>query len=279
MDSRKTSIYIAIVCMISISLVSVYFAYFTKPDILHADSKKTTRLSSEVSPQIIMGSLDDLSLKGYLTTSDNAGILNGNVKIILEQIRMVNNQTIEKNLVIGNSTTDQNGCFYFNSWNNDQVEKLLREISPSSDANNFLSFKTIFTGTDEFSSSSNTTEVRYSPVVAPVIRVPINVILANNTDLIQDIDLKRGKSYDFDLLVSKGGMLFSQEEKILKLDIKSLPCGVNGVIENNIANLTAHDQVKTHLRISVDEKTKAGEYYYFIIGNNWTLREAKLIIE
>ncbi len=277
MDSRKKLIYVIIICIISVSLVSIYLIYSAKSGIPPINSAKTTRISIEASPKIVMGDLNDLSIKGLLTT-DDAVMPKENLQIILEQIRLDENQTIEKHLVAGNRTTDQNGCFYFNDWNNGLIEKMLKEI-PQSDTNIFLSFRTIFNGTDDLLSSSNITEIQYSPIVVPVIRTPINLILANNTSLLQDIVLKRGESYDFSLLVSKGGMLSNQDEKVLKLDVKGFPCGVAFTIDNNVANLTAQDQVTTHMQISVDKQTEPGEYYYFIIGNNRTLKEAKLIIE
>ncbi|TLX96188.1 MAG: hypothetical protein E6K91_00765 [Thaumarchaeota archaeon] len=52
-----------------------------------------------------------------------------------------------------------------------------------------------------------------------------------------------------------------------------------GIFENDMANFTAQDHVITHLKVSVNKKTKPGQYYCFIIGNYQTLREGKLIIE
>lgn len=305
MTSRKILIYIAIVCIISTSSISAYVVYSFKSDIAHARSqtvdtlsgkKTTTMLSTTPSTQSVTTGLVDLSLKGYLTTPDNIGIPNGNVQIILKKVRIDDNPTIEKNAVIGNSTTDQNGCFYFNSWNNEVLNNTLMEIPKSYSANynllnktlgktlqqanlnNGLSFATNFTGSDEFLPSSNTTEVRFSPVVPSIERPGIALNISNSTSLVQDMYLKRGQSYDFVLMIF-GGDLLSPDEKLLKLDIKGLPCGVADTFENNMANLTEQYNATTHLKISVDENTKAGEYYYFMMGNNWIIREAKLIIE
>lgn len=277
MNSRKISVYITIVCVIVASLISTYVVYFAKPDIMHTDS--TTRISLETYPQIVMGSLDDLSLKGYLTTSNNVGISNKDIQIILKQPSNYGNQTKDTDSIIGNTTTDQSGCFYFNEWDNNLVNKTLKEIPQSFNSSSMIYFNADFVGTKDLLSSSNITNIRFSPIIPPIIRPAIGIDLSNNTSLIQDMNLKRGQSYAFDLLVFRGSALFSPDEKLLKLDIKGLPCGVNGAFENNMVNLTEQYNATAHMSISVDNNAKTGEYYYFIIGNDWTLREAKLIIE
>lgn len=278
MNSRKISVYIIIVCIISASLISAYLVYYAKPDIANADS--TTKISLKTYPQIVVGNLDDLSLKGYLTTSDNVGISNKDIQIILKQPPNDDNQTKKEDSVIGSSTTDQDGCFYFNEWHNDIVNKTLHEISQSFNSSTMLSFNASFVDAKNFLPSSNMTKIRFSSTIPSVMRPAIGMDLSNSTSLVQDMNLKRGQSYAFDLLVFRGSStLFSPEEKLLKLDIEGLPCGVNGALESNMINLTEQYNATAHLKISVDKNTKPGEYYYFIIGNDLTLREAKLIIE
>ncbi len=278
MNSKKILIYIAVACVIAISLIAILLVYSSKYDIMNTDSKKITKISAEMYPQTVFGDLEDLSLKGYLTTPDNTGITNSKIQIILQQILINNNQTIEKNLAMGNSTTDQNGCFYFNSWNNDLLKRTMGIISQQSNFVNTLSFKINFVGTDEFSSSSNVTDVIYSSTVPSVMRPAIGLDLANSTSLVQDMYLKHGQSYDLDLLVFRGTGHFSTEEKMLKLDIKGLPCGITGTFDNNMANLTEDYNTTTHLKISVDKNAQMGEYHYFIKANDWMLREAKLFV-
>ena len=91
--------------------------------------------------------------------------------------------------------------------------------------------------------------------------------------------LKRGQSYEFKAIVYRGSALTGTQVNLLKLDVKGLPCGVTSTFENNVANLTEQYNVTTHLKISVNENTKAGKYYYFIMGNSWILNEAELIVE
>ncbi|HEX5457887.1 MAG TPA: hypothetical protein VFX64_05820 [Candidatus Nitrosotalea sp.] len=262
----------------SISLASVYMIYF-KDDVSNnlrstdAATRQITNLSTEISPQTVTVGLADLSLKGYLKTAGSIGISDEKINVILEKIQTNGNQTI-KNLYLGNSTTDQNGCFYFNSWNSDMLNKTLGKIPGTSGTNNVLTFKTNFGGANEFLSSSNSTEVRYSTFIPSIMRPAINAFLYNGTGFLsQDLDLKRGKSYDFGLYVT-GGM----SENMVKLNVKGFPCGVNGILENDTIYLTAQNDT-THLKISVNEKAKQGRYYYTIVGNNWILKEGELIIE
>lgn len=271
-------LYTGIVLTVSISLASVYMVY-SKADISNnlvstdPATKQVTNLLTEISPQIVTVSLADLSLKGYLKTTDNIGISDEKVDVILDKVQTNGNQTV-KNLYLGNSITDKNGCFYFNSWNIDMLNKTLGEISRTSGTNNMLTFKTNFEGTDEFLSSSNSTEVRYSTFIPSIMRPAINAFLYNGSGFLSaDLDLKRGKSYDFGLYVT-GEM----SEKMVKMNVKGLPCGVDGILENDTVYLTAQNDT-THLKISVDEKAKQGRYYYVIVGNNWILKEGELIIE
>ncbi|MGI0070385.1 MAG: hypothetical protein ACREAN_09055, partial [Nitrosopumilaceae archaeon] len=287
MTSRKILITIVIACIIFASSISVYVVYFFKPDVTHIVSqtvdttsgKKIMVLSTESSIQSTTPGLVDLSLKGYLTTPDNIGISNKIVQISLKGIQIDGNQTKEENIVIGNSTTDQNGCFYFNNWNNEILNNTLMEIPKSynmvnglmnetpqqtlhqANLNNVLWLATNFTGDNEFLPSSNITKIRFSPFMPIIERPAIGIHLTNNTSLVQDMYLKRGQSYDFEALVWRGNALSGPEYKLLKLDIKGLPCGVTSTFENSMANLTEQYNATTHLKISVDENTKTGEYY------------------
>lgn len=289
----------------SASLISVYAIYLFKPDVTHivpqsvgtTSGKKITVLSTESSIQSTTPGLVDLSLKGYLTTPNNIDIPNKNVQINLKGIQIDGNQTREENLVIGNSTTDQDGCFYFNNWNNEILNNTLMEIPRSynmvnglmnktpqqtlhkANPNNLLWFATNFTGDNEFLPSSNITKIRFSPFMPIIERPAIGIHLTNNTSLVQDMYLKRGQSYNFEALVFRGNALSGPAYELLKLDIKGLPCGVASTFENTTANLTAQYNATTHLKISVNENARSGEYYYFIMGNNWILNEGKLIIE
>lgn len=278
LNVKRMLLYTVIGLTASISLASVYVVY-SKVDVSNnlgstdAATRQVTNLSTEISPQIVTVGLADLSLKGYLKNTGNVGISDERVDVILEKIQTDGNQTV-KNLYLGNSTTDQNGCFYFNSWNTEVVNKTLGGIPRASGMDNILTFKTNFDGADELSSSSNSTEIKYSTFIPSIMRPAINVFLYNSTGFLsQDLDLKRGKSYDFGLYVT-GGM----SEKTVKLNVKGLPCGVDGILENDTVYLTSQNAT-THLKISVNENAKAGEYYYFMMGNNWILNEAKLIIE
>lgn len=305
MISKRILITIVIGGAIFTSSIFAYAVYFSKSDtssaVLQAGNKTSGRevtiLSTEPSIQTAYLDLTDLSLKGYLKTPENVSISGKIVQISLKGIQNGYNQTKEENMVVGNSTTDREGCFYFNNWNDEMLNNALREIPKSYNTDNglfnktskqtlmlgnsynMLWFATNFTGDGEFLPSSNTTEIRFSPVLPPMERLFLGIYLVNDTTFVNNMYLKRGQSYEFKTIVYRGDALVGSQYDLLKLDVKGLPCGITSTFENNVANLTEQYNVTTHLKISVNENARSGEYYYFIMGNNWILNEGKLIIE
>ena len=249
-------------------------------NITNSTSSLVTTLSSTVFPTVAMESFDGVSVKGYLTNQNGTGLTGQEIMFYLNNATLDNDTTISENLLMGKTTTDQTGCFYFVDWDANKSLEFHNEVFTTSPSGNGLAnvsdnvlvyINTVFPGTNYLSNSSNTTKIMYHPVIPPIMReAGINAYLMNASSYfphysaIPILEVERGKSYNFTAFSSWSESLNVQT---FRLEIKNLPCGIN-VPAVDVSDLTNKTQAIVPVKMIIDKSVPVGSFFPYISVNN-----------
>lgn len=250
-----------------------------------------TALSSTVFPTTTMESFDGMSVKGYLTNQNGTGLANQEIMFYLNNATFDNGTTISENLLMGNTTTDQTGCFYFADWDANKSLQFHNEVfttSPSgnglfSGSDNVLVYiNTIFAGTNNLSGSLNATKIMYHPIVPPIIReAGINAYLMNASSYfphysaVPILEAERGKSYNF---IAFSSWSESLNVQTFRLEIKNLPCWIN-VPPVDVSDLKNKTQAVIPVKMIIDKTAPSGSFFLYVSVNNHVTQPLDLVVK
>src|SRR5574337_126024 len=221
-----------------------------------------------------------MSVKGYLTNQNGTGLANQKIMFYLNNATLDNGTTISENLLMGKTTTDQTGCFYFTDWDTNKSLQFHNEMfTPGPSGNDFngvsdnvlVYINTVFAGTTNLTGSSNATKIMYHPIVPPIIReAGINTSLENASSYfphysaIPLLEVERGKSYNFIIFSSWSESL---NVRAFRLEIKNLPCGITvpAVYVSGLANKT---QDTIPIKMTIDKSAPVGSFFPYVTVNN-----------
>ena len=250
-----------------------------------------TALSSTVFPTTTMESFDGMSVKGYLTNQNGTGLAKQEIMFYLNNATLDNGTTISENLLMGNTTTDQTGCFYFADWDANKSLQFHNEVfTPSPSGNGLFSgsdnvlvyINTIFAGTNNLSGSLNATKIMYHPIVPPIIReAGINAYLMNASSYfphysaVPILEAERGKSYNF---IAFSSWSESLNVQTFRLEIKNLPCGIN-VPPVDVSDLKNKTQAVIPVKMIIDKTAPSGSFFPYVLVNNHVTQPLDLVVK
>lgn len=222
------------------------------------DNIESSQISSVVSVDPFAYSND--TIKGYLKNQEGLPQFNKTVTILVNNI-IINKTVINKNTTVGNAITDNHGCYYFDSWDTANMNDLISELDNKTHLGNVIVpativFKSSFAGDGKLLPSFNLANASYENMfgLAGPERVYIRVLLANGENVLSNLELHRGHSYNYTMEVLVGDF-----HRDLKMDIRNLPCGVTVSLPED-ANLTSNTQTIIPVNIIVDKDAMVGHY-------------------
>ena len=232
-----------------------------------------TKILSQVFPTNAALSAGEPSVKGYLTSTDGTALSNKQINIIIDNATFENGTSIE-NILVGKTSTDQNGCFYFADWNQDAIDRFQKDMAektPHGAPTDLVSIKAVFTGDSKFQGSSNATKFTYYTIAVPIVRPALSAFLVNGSDIV----LEQGKSYNFTDFSTWGEAL---QLHTISIEMKNLPCGIyEKTREVSVTN--NQTQVIMPIELKVEKTAPVGNFTTYISVNNQALEPINLEIK
>lgn len=248
----------------------------------HHEPVNATIISSVIFPISTMYSFDGMSVKGYLTDQNGIGLENHEIMFYITNATLDNGTTISENLLMGKTTTSQDGCFYFADWDANKSLQFRKDIFTRGSDNAPTYINTVFAGTSDLQGSSNATKIMYHPIVPPIIReAGINTYLVNASSYfphysaIPLLEVERGKSYNFIVFSSWSESLNVQA---FRLEIKNLPCGITvpAVYVSGLANKT---QDVISVKMTIDKSVPVDSFFPYVTVNNSVTEPLDLVVK
>jgi hypothetical protein len=193
-----------------------YFINATDGRLLKSNESKFTNMDLEIYGSYDAGTLAGHFLKGSLYGGSGVPIVNGTITIDVNGMEM------------GRTTSDDEGCFQFNQWDNDRISNLMNNPAAtntgSAGSSVDLKFAAIYAGDkDHFPANMTKTSTMYLYAV-PLVPAGYEISLSPPFSG-ESVNARQGDKVDFQLFVK--ALHMEAEVRHMAIDIQRQPCAVS----------------------------------------------------
>jgi|GEM_PF-5937849 len=231
--------------------------------VLPGSDKEKTLLWIDTYPEYAVHIFEPNVIKGHLFGQALNGLPNHEITIYLESIRTSSDTGWFNDQKVGSTVTDENGCFYFPLLEYN-IRELYHNFTESKNLNSNMSaivtLNVEFVGNTVYHMSSAKSRIYYNADAFTFSSPPFDARLINGTRSVYEIGVSQNSETSLQLWVSNQIM-----EGVIELDVKNLPCGVEGEFDPEILSFEDELQKLSTLSLSTANNAKFGNYSIQIV--------------